>query len=75
MYSLTVCGAVDAAVDSCRSSLRSCFRMRGVQFACVYWLLAAIYLFAALGSAVASGEISTAVSLQLAAKLDYTYTW
>ena len=35
-----------------------------MQFACVYWLLAAIYLFAALGSAVASGN---AVSLQLAA--------
>ena len=34
-----------------------------MQFACVYWLLAAIYLFAALGSAVASGD---AVSLQLA---------
>ena len=41
--------------------------MRGVPLQLVYWLLAAIYLFAALGSAVASGEISTAVSLQLAA--------
>ena len=31
--------------------------MRAVQIVC--WLLAAIYLFAALGSVVASGEVST----------------
>ena len=29
--------------------------MRGAQLGCVYWLLCAIYLYAALGSVVASG--------------------
>ena len=40
--------------------------MRGAQLGCVYWLLCAIYLYAALGSVVASGG-SGAVPAQLAA--------
>jgi len=39
------------------------YQMRGMQLGCVYWLLAAIYLFAALGSVVASGN---ALPVQLA---------
>ena len=38
-----------------------------MQFACVYWLLAAIYLFAALGSAVASGNAEWPVQLAASA--------
>ena len=40
--------------------------MRGAQLGCVYWLLCAIYLYATLGSVVASGG-SGAVPAQLAA--------
>ena len=41
-----------------------CTAMRGVQLGIVYWLLCAIYLFAALGSVVASGD-SGAAAVQL----------
>ena len=43
-----------------------CTAMRGVQLGIVYWLLCAVYLFAALGSVVASGD-SGAAAVQLAA--------
>ena len=64
-------GAVDGAVDDAvrlralatAGHLMQLYQMRGMQLGCVYWLLAAIYLFAALGSVVASGN---ALPVQLA---------
>ena len=53
---------------SCGGGGGCCTAMRGVgvQLGIVYWLLCAIYLFAALGSVVASGD-SGAAAVQLAA--------
>ena len=53
---------------SCGDGGGCCTAMRGVgvQLGIVYWLLCAIYLFAALGSVVASGD-SGAAAVQLAA--------
>ena len=57
------CGWTELRRRRRRRRYMSSTAMRGVQLGIVYWLLCAIYLFAALGSVVASGD-SGSVAMQ-----------